>query len=92
MSSPLILQPLPTFDVALLIKLAGSVLAISVVSIAALWRRSSLPTPPGPPPMPVIGNLLDMPPANSSPWLKYSEWALKYGESRSNVSAVSVAY
>ena len=56
----------------------------SVVLLAKHYRDrrlanpKSLPYPPGPTPLPVIGNLLDMP--TSYDWLTYAEWAKKYGE------------
>ena len=34
--------------------------------------------PPGPKPLPVIGNLFDMP--SERPWLKFAEWKAQYGE------------
>ncbi|KAF8799103.1 hypothetical protein BYT27DRAFT_6870778 [Phlegmacium glaucopus] len=36
-------------------------------------KRSSLPLPPGPKKLPLLGNLLDFPTRNES--LKYAEWA-----------------
>ena len=37
-----------------------------------------LPYPPGPKPLPLLGNLLDVP--SSYYWLRYSDWAKKYGD------------
>ena len=34
--------------------------------------------PPGPKPLPYIGNLLDMP--NSHPWRTYKEYSRRYGD------------
>lgn len=42
-------------------------------------RRRGLPYPPGPRPLPIIGNLLDIPMESS--WLAYSQLAKKYGTS-----------
>jgi cytochrome P450 len=40
-------------------------------------RKSSLPLPPGPPGLPLIGNVLDLP--QSQPHKTYIEWGQKYG-------------
>ncbi|KAJ7596428.1 cytochrome P450 [Mycena floridula] len=40
------------------------------------WSRS-LPFPPGPSPLPILGNIKDLP--KEKPWLVYTEWAKKYG-------------
>jgi hypothetical protein len=39
--------------------------------------RGGLPYPPGPPPLPIIGNLLDIPKEFS--WLTYTQLSRKYG-------------
>jgi hypothetical protein len=44
----------------------------------ALTRRKGLPLPPGPPPLPLIGNILDIPAEDY--WLKYMEWSEQYGQ------------
>jgi hypothetical protein len=40
-------------------------------------RRRGLPYPPGPPPLPVIGNILDVP--KDAPWSVYADMSKKYG-------------
>lgn len=40
-------------------------------------RSGSLQLPPGPRPLPILGNLFDLPPEAS--WLTYTEWAKTYG-------------
>ncbi|KAF8655202.1 hypothetical protein AX16_003234 [Volvariella volvacea WC 439] len=63
-----------------------SALVISVALLIALkvWlsfakrRDRGLPRPPGPKPLPLVGNLLDMP--NELPWLVYDEWFKTYGD------------
>jgi hypothetical protein len=40
-------------------------------------RRRGLPYPRGPPPFPIIGNLLDIP--KESPWAKYADISKQYG-------------
>jgi hypothetical protein len=40
--------------------------------------RHGLPFPPGPKPLPLVGNLFDLP--YESPWLVYDQWAKEYGQ------------
>lgn len=40
-------------------------------------RRDSRLTPPGPRPLPIVGNLLNMPAQEQ--WLVYEEWSRRYG-------------
>lgn len=62
------------------------ILAVILLSLLSFFilrynhRRSRhmLPFPPGPKPLPIVGNLFDLP--NNLPWLTYSEWNQKYGE------------
>ena len=56
------------------------VLVSSLVAFFAFrdyQRRRGLPYPPGPRPLPVIGNLIDIPREFS--WLKYTQLSKKYG-------------
>ena len=46
--------------------------------------RPQAALPPGPLPLPIVGNALHMP--KEQPWLKYTEWAKQYGESYLAVS------
>ncbi|KAI0056400.1 cytochrome P450 [Artomyces pyxidatus] len=65
-----------------------SFIALDTVVLAAVFitfrafgsrrRRKGLPYPPGPRPLPVIGNLFDIPSEYS--WLTYAEWAKIYGD------------
>ncbi|GBE88750.1 Multifunctional cytochrome P450 monooxygenase af510 [Sparassis crispa] len=52
--------------------------AIYVVSLKFL-RRDISSLPPGPPGLPVIGNVLDIP-ADRPTWLTFADWAKKYGD------------
>jgi hypothetical protein len=63
-----------------LLVLLSFAFALSV--IRDLRRRRGCP--PGPRPLPIIGNLLDIP--KESSWLAYAEFSKKYGEVFSLVS------
>ena len=53
---------------------------LSLATIRAIRdrrRRGGLPYPPGPRPLPIIGNILDIP--LKYPWLKYTQLSKTYG-------------
>ena len=60
-------------------------IGLSSLAIAALLvvvrhyanKRLSLPFPPGPKPLPVLGNVLDIP--SKAPWKTYNDWFKVYG-------------
>lgn len=58
-----------------LLVILSFVLALS--SIRDYRRRGGLRYPPGPRPLPIIGNLLDIP--KESSWLAYAKFAKRYG-------------
>jgi hypothetical protein len=60
---------------------AAAIGSLSFLSILYVYRktRPSALLPPGPPQAPVVGNLLQVP--KEQPWLKYAEWAERYGAS-----------
>ena len=55
------------------------------VLAALLYKRltsnQAAPYPPGPKGLPLIGNVLDIPPEYQ--WIKFGEWKKKYGECNS---------
>ena len=58
----------------------SSVLFLAVSYVVYRKNSPSAALPPGPPPLPIIGNAFRMP--KELPWLKYAEWAKQYGETR----------
>ncbi|KAJ7053961.1 cytochrome P450 [Mycena amicta] len=58
---------------------AGLLFAYWVNKALKAWREnpSSLPYPPGPRPLPLLGNIRQFP--SSFPWLTYQEWGRQYG-------------
>ncbi|KAG2054867.1 cytochrome P450 [Suillus hirtellus] len=54
---------------------------VSFVVVRSLQKKrdtKGLPLPPGPPPLPFVGNVLGVDPDH--PWLAYSKWGTEYGE------------
>lgn len=56
--------------------------ALAAYTLITLWRSryrvtASHPLPPGPPPLPIIGNVLGISP--EEPWASYTRWGKTYG-------------
>jgi len=61
----------------LLICLDFALLAVTLVLLKKMFSKKSAPLPPGPPKLPVLENLLDMPASHE--WLTFGDWGEKYG-------------
>lgn len=84
--------PLPSFPINLkvqagMMSLTYILATVFLAGLTFLWQRHSIfrsrsrgcPLPPGPRPLPVLGNLFDIP--IYYPWKKFLHWKESYGES-----------
>ena len=59
------------------IVLAGIVGVATVLAYGKTKKTGRLPLPPGPPGLPIVGNICDIPEEDF--WWKYKEWSGQYG-------------
>ena len=66
---------------------AVGICTVAVVLVGWLYTkrtRNKLPYPPGPPGLPVLGNLFDIP--ENPAWYKYLSWTEEYSKCRASLS------
>ncbi|KAJ3782909.1 cytochrome P450 [Lentinula aff. detonsa] len=49
---------------------------VAVSLITSMVHRRTRHTPPGPPPLPIVGNWLDLP--STEPWVKFADWSQRF--------------
>ena len=54
-----------------------AVAVFGIILVKKIFTKRSGPLPPGPPKLPILQNLLDMP--NSQEWITFAEWGKKWG-------------
>lgn len=67
-----------------LLALGGSLIAFAIVfhllNSSIRHKKQTLPLPPGPPGLPILGNLLDLPSPDQPEWEFYSKHKDLYGK------------
>jgi hypothetical protein len=57
--------------------ISSCAIAVYASILFVKWqRRKRIPYPPGPKGLPLIGNILDIPPGDE--WITYNQWSHKY--------------
>ena len=69
---------LPTVMEALQGVIVACIFSAVIYTYVRFRYASQLPLPPGPRPLPLLGNFLSMP--SRLDWLTYKEWAKQYSE------------
>lgn len=73
-------MPRMAFHLSIVVdSLALLALVLLLVAFDQRRKRQTFRYPPGPKPLPILGNLFDVP--KESSWLKYTEWSKTYGRS-----------
>ncbi|KAG2087119.1 cytochrome P450 [Suillus discolor] len=63
---------------AILAGISLSFFAVTALERLIKKRQNKLPLPPGPAPLPLVGNVLSV--DTREPWLTYTEWSAAYGD------------
>ncbi|KAJ6560597.1 cytochrome P450 [Mycena vulgaris] len=67
---------MPSLEISPAVLLASSAFAATLYALYRRRNRSRLPLPPGPPKLPLVGNLFDVP--TDSQWETYARWSKEY--------------
>jgi hypothetical protein len=83
---PSMISPPVTFHVTKLDSVALLILGVLIVLLRSRSRRNSAALPPGPKPLPIIGNAFDLPAQEQ--WLALSEMAQRFGAQRCDIQTL----
>jgi hypothetical protein len=68
---------MPGYRDPLPVAIAAAALGLAYIAISRRRNRNRAPLPPGPPGIPIAGNLPDVP--SEKEWLTYTKWRETYG-------------